>query len=163
MSKPLQLDIAEPVWLRVAREYDGLCETIAGKPNPQVAEFFQATKFKGGTSKDAWCSAFMCHVFEQCKLHHPRSARARDWLEHGTRLLRPRVGCITVFRRPDPKDKPTSLKTYARGLHHVTLWTKDEGSWQLCYGGNQNNRVCLKPYPTADLIAWIWPKQQAED
>lgn len=154
---PLQLDLDAPVWLLEARKYDGLHESRGDGPE-LVKQFFQATKFKGGDHKDAWCSAFLCHVFEQCGLRHPRSARAKDWLDgYGTPILRPRVGCISVFRRPDPLSKPA---TYHRDYGHVTLWTSSEGSWQLCYGGNQNNRVCLKPYPTADHLGWFWPIQQ---
>ena len=145
-----------PAWLVKAREFDGLHEKHGTGPE-LVKTFFQATGFKGGDAADAWCSAFVCHVFELCDLPHPRSASAQRWLNWGYPLLRPRLGCITVFRRPDKKAQASDPDTWNHGNGHVALWLKTEGSYQHVYGGNQHNRVCAKPYQTADWLAWRWP------
>ena len=145
---------AEPPWLAQAREYDGLSEKLpGGEPNPRIAEFFQATKFKQGDADDAWCSAFMCHVFGELGIAHPHSARARDWLGWGVPLIRPKLGCVIVFRRPDN----VRATSYRKGFGHVGLWLRDASPrWAEVYGGNQNQRVGKRLYANGDVLGWRW-------
>jgi hypothetical protein len=49
----------DPPWLAIARGELGTRELVNGKANPKIAEYFQATGFKGGDAQDAWCSAFV--------------------------------------------------------------------------------------------------------
>lgn len=132
--------------MAIARALDGTRELINGKHNPLIAEFFQATKFKGGDAGDAWCSAFANYCMQRVGVEGSGKANARSWLHWGRALKLPQPGCVVVFARPpDP----------ASG--HVAFFVREEKAWIHVLGGNQNNSVCVRPYARARLLGYRLP------
>lgn len=147
-------------WLRVAHQYDGLRElTDAGELSDTVRDFFRSTRFPRElvNKRTAWCSAFACTCFELAGVKHPRSARARDFLDspHFVRLKRPVRGALLVFER-------FVAGKVSDDAGHVGFCDRDLVSpHQLevaCYGGNQRNAACMERKKLQHLIATLWPK-----
>lgn len=137
----------EPAWLAMARTYLDTRERLpSGKPNPLIAEFFQSTKYKGGDAGDAWCSAFANHCMAKVGVAGSGKANARSWLNWGSAAKLPSLGCIVVFARPPEP---------AAG--HVAFFVGEEKTWIHVLGGNQNNSVCIRPYPRARLLGYRVP------
>ena len=139
----------EPPWMRIARSYLGVRERLPnGQPNPLIAQFFQATGFKGGTAANAWCSAFANHCMLKAGLRGSGRANALSWLEWGIPLAMPVPGCIAVFDRP-------ATPTPDDG--HVFFFVSEEKNWINGVGGNQANMVCQRPYARARLKGYRMP------
>ena len=136
-----------PPWFEVARLQEGVRELVRGQPNPQIAEYFQATGFKGGDAGDAWCSAFANWCMREVGQRGTGKANARSWLNWGEILEKPIPGCVVVFSRPP---SPAS--------GHVAFFVREDGpSWIRVLGGNQRNMVCEAPYARARLLGYRWP------
>lgn len=155
---PIQIsrdDYNAAPWMRVAHGHLGLHElTDAGELNPVVRGFFDHTNFPPAliTKRTAWCAAFACTCLEEVQIVSPHSAGARHFETWGYALQRPVWGCIAVFRRgPDRTKRRGSPK---RHVGFVDTVGRGEA---LIFGGNQDNRAKLKPYPLADLVALRWP------
>ena len=141
---------ADPPWLQVARLELGVRERLPdGRPNPRVHEYFQATRFKGGTALDAWCSAFLCWVMERAGIASTDRAAARSWLEWGVPLDAPRVGCVAVYWRGKPNAH----------TGHVGTWVGSEGLYDRVLGGNEGDAVAVRPYAKARLLGYRWVSQ----
>ncbi|NDJ78779.1 MAG: TIGR02594 family protein, partial [Chloroflexi bacterium] len=83
------------------------------------------------------------------------SAAARSWLRwsDGIPLDVPRYGCIVVFRRlVDGVDNGRA--------GHVAFYVESSGNEIRVLGGNQNNAVSIKGYPSSDLLGYLWPKYE---
>lgn len=146
-------------WLRIAHRYDGLRELDdSGELNPTVRDFFRNTRFPRElvTKSTAWCSAFVCTVFEISGVPHPHSARARDFLRSPlfVELRAPVLGCVLVFERT------VGLTHDLYG--HVAFCDRSLLSAQqldvVCFGGNQDNAACARRKNLATLVASLWPK-----
>jgi len=147
-------------WLRIAHQYDGLRElTDAGELNDTVRDFFRSTRFPRELvdKRTPWCAAFACTCFELANVKHPRSARAKDFLDspHFVKLRRPVRGAALVFER----FVAGKLTEHAG---HVTFCDRDPLSVHqvevACFGGNQRNAACMERRKTEHLIATLWPK-----
>lgn len=148
---------AEPAWLQIAREYDGLRENSV-RGQELIPEFFRMAGVSGDHA-DAWCGAYASWCMRQAGIEPPKvGARARNWLAWGETLLGPRYGCVVVFRRPDPQPKTGSKRTYHRGLGHVAFLIEQHDIYTEAYGGNQMSRVCRADYPTDDILGYRWPE-----
>lgn len=136
-----------PPWLITARGELGVRErTASGTANPRIAEYFQATGYKGGTALDAWCSAFANWAMLQCGLQGSGKASARSWCDWGVELAEPRVGCIAVYSRGSANG----------GQGHVGFWTASDQLYDHVLGGNEGNAVAIKPYARARLLGYRW-------
>lgn len=137
-----------PEWYLHARAELGTHESqLDGKPNPRVHEYFQTTAFKAGDADDAWCSAFVNWCMQRSGIKGTGSAAARSWMRWGMALPKPRLGCIAVFWRGDPK----------AATGHVALYVGESVSTISVLGGNQHNQVCVAPYPRARLLGYRYP------
>lgn len=137
----------DPPWLITARDEIGVRERNAnGVPNPRIAEYFQATSYKGGTAADAWCSAFANWAMVRTGLKGTGKANARSWCDWGAVLIVPRVGCVAVYSRGEPRS----------GQGHVGFWVGTDGTYDSVLGGNEGNAVAIKPYARARLLGYRW-------
>lgn len=138
-------------WIQHAQREEGTRETVNGKNNPRIHDYFQATGFKAGEASDAWCSAFANWCMKQAGIKGTNSAAAQSWLRWGVELplTEPRPGCIVVFSRPTPTNPNSG---------HVAFYVRSTRGYIHVLGGNQNNRVCVRPYPSSRLLGYRWPE-----
>lgn len=139
-------------WIRVAVGELGQRER-AGKRrnNPRILGYLRAVGLEGW-DETPWCAAFANWCMARAGIPGTGRATARSWLAWGTALdlTRPRFGCVTVLRRTA---NPT------RG--HVGFWVGTRPGQVLLLGGNQNDTVCVKGYPLANVLGLRWPARRA--
>lgn len=141
-------------WMPLAIAEIGVREQPGAANNPRVLEYLHSTSLgEADASKDStfWCSAFVNWCVERAGYAGTDSARARDWIHWGKELVKPRRGCITVFRRPcSPKDRKKSCG-------HVAFFIELTGKNVRVLGGNQGDQVCIAAYPKDDLLSYRIP------
>lgn len=160
-EKPLQpavphVHIEPPPWFLHAQTYEkaGILEVPGAAAHPTILSFFNYTTLKGTklalTDETAWCSAFACACMEQTGIRSSHSAAARSWLTWGDELAAPKLGCIVVCKRVDPKNTAAA---------HVGFYAGHRSDDRfLLLGGNQSNRVCTKAEPYSNVLGYRWPK-----
>lgn len=151
-----QLAEAElPRWFRHAQTFEraGVIERPGVDSHPTILSFFNYTTLKGtklaSSDETAWCSAFVCAMFEQVGIKSTKSAAARSWLGWGEELKAPVLGCVVVSERKVKDNEAAAHVAFYAG--HVT------SDQYASMGGNQNNKVCtiLKPY--LRVLSYRWP------
>ena len=143
-------------WLDWAIKELGVHESPGPEATPRIVFYDSFTTLKATSDEVAWCSAFGCAAMENNGIRSPRSAHARDWLKWGVRLQTPKIGCVAILNRggsPDPSviDGPGHF-TF---VYSVPVSGSFEG-----LGGNQGDQVKISHFKTADVLAWIWPKEE---
>jgi uncharacterized protein (TIGR02594 family) len=140
--------MTEPEWLRLARKEVGVKESPGFENNPVVQQYY----VDAGTGKmpDSvpWCAAFVGAMLKRAGYKGTGMLAARTYLNWGTKLVKPKLGCIVVFERGNVKWQG-----------HVTLFIKEHGPYIRCLGGNQNDAVTYADYPKSKLLGYRWPKE----
>jgi uncharacterized protein (TIGR02594 family) len=132
--------------LTTALRYGGTREIKGDKDNPLIVEWFAIAGARWiKDDEHAWCSAFACAIAAEAGYHHPRTVRARKWMnltiEQAT-PVRPEdllPGDAVVYRR--------------RSAGHVGFYlcrNRRNDIWTI--GGNQGDEVKPKVYELEDLI-----------
>lgn len=134
----------EMPWLDVARKELGQSELSGSKHNKRIIEYHKATTLKASDDETAWCSSFVCWVLETAGFASTRNAWARSFLDYGTRLIQPQLGCIVVFKR-------------GSNSGHVGFWMGETSGKVMVLSGNQDNMVKLKEYYKSDVLGYRWP------
>ena len=137
----------EPVWMIEARKHIGLAE-VPGKGNNMTITNW-LVKLNYGWRDDAtpWCGTFVAHCMLECGIQPPIiGARARAWLQWGVAILTPVVGAVVVFERKG-------------GGHVGFVCGQDEGGNLMCLGGNQGDRVSIRPFNVSRVIGFRWPRE----
>jgi uncharacterized protein (TIGR02594 family) len=144
--------IPEPIWLTIAIAELGVKETAGTRDTARIVEYLRATNLppKMWHDSTAHCAAFVSWCLGMAGLHNPRFAQARSFLSYGTKLQKPRGGCIVVFSRPpDPNHG------------HVAFFPADQTqaapNMYRVLGANQRNQVCYADYPMLRAIGFRWP------
>lgn len=141
-----------PPWMRVARAEVGVRSAPPGQNNPRITAYHAGTNIAGYDDKAAWCSSFVNWCLAEVGLRGTGSALARSWLDWGEALEAPRLGCIAVLTRDDPRP----------WTGHVGFYLRHEGERIVLFGGNQLDCVCENDYPAASLLAYRWPALRLE-
>lgn len=146
----------EPPWLTIAIHQLGVQE-IAGKmANPKIVEYLRTTKLPDSmrvSDETPWCSAFVNWCMERSGIPGTGLANARSWLTWGESLAKPKRGAVMVFA-DDARGPSAGHVTF----YWETTTTLIGGSTLYdCLGGNQGNKVCMRRYPPARLLAIRWP------
>ena len=144
--KPVVSD--EPEWLTVARSYIGLEEIVGSKHNETILKFWERCHLPFKDDETPWCAGFVGGVLEECGIRSTRSGLARSYLKWGRELKDPVVGCIVVFWRGHV-DSPHG--------HVAFVGAPPTGIIIPSLGGNQGNKVCVKPYPRARVLSFRMP------
>ncbi len=132
-------------WMSTAMKELGQKEVPGKKSNPQIMEYFKASKFWGkddSGSENAWCASFTSWVMKQHSYAKPKSAyRAKSWLNFGKTLSKPVYGAIGIKSRV--------------GGGHVAFVVGQSKDGKLLYmlGGNQKDEVNIRSYDKS-----IWEK-----
>lgn len=140
-----QLDVLEKI-IATARKELGVAELPGGAHNPRILEYFKRTSYKAATDEEAWCSAFVSWVLEECGLSSTKSAWARSYLTWGARIINPVEGCIVVLSRGADR---------AQG--HVGFYVGEDESNIFVLGGNQGNAVKIAAYPKTRFLDYRRP------
>lgn len=133
-----------PPWLVIAVEelHRGVVEIPGPKHEARILEYHATTTFHATVDEVPWCSSFVNWCVERAGLKGTKSAAARSWEAWGlaSELV---PGAIVVFPRP------------AAGpmAGHVGFCIAVIGDYVLILGGNQDNRVSVKPYRTRSIVA----------
>lgn len=107
--------------------------------------FMTALKYWGQNYKAygfPWCAAFLNDIFTECGVKGTGSNMARSFLDIGEHISEPRPGDIMVFWRVE-KDSPWG---------HAGLYVYEDADQYYILGGNQDNRVKIKPYLKSTLL-----------
>ena len=145
---PLPAD-SKATWYALARREIGVTESAVSN-NPRILEYHASTTLPGHLARrdeTPWCSSFVNWCIAKTGLEGTNSARARSWEKWGSRLRKPREGCIVVLTRP------------AGGANagHVGFYVRETATHIRLLGGNQANSVKESNYPKSRLIGYRWP------
>lgn len=147
-----------PIWLVYAEGFLGQREV----PGPGASawirslwmglrggSWFWTSIGKGDDSKLPWCGAFVAHCLQNCHMAHAqRYASAKAWLEWGTKLTGPALGCVVVFEREG-------------GGHVGFVYGRDTKGRLLVLGGNQGDAVSIAPFDLKRVVGYRWPEDVA--
>lgn len=140
------MDATEPAWMAAARSKLGEHELAGDADNPFIVACLAAVGLPHQHDETAWCSAFANWAMRSVGMTATGRANARSWLQWGEPLPKPIIGAVCVFSRPpDPSHG------------HVGFYAGETEDSVLVLGGNEDNRVEIKPYPKARLIGYRWP------
>ncbi len=91
-----------------------------------------------------WCSTFINYLAKKNGYVRSHELTARSWLKTGGELKSPRLGCIVVFSRGNPKG----------WQGHVGIYINENDTHIYCLGGNQKNEVNISMYPKSRLLGY---------
>lgn len=143
----VEIDSNQAKLLDVVASNYGLQDIIGDSSNEEVLRFFAETNHPEIIDDEtSWCSTYMCWCAQIVNLENSPSLLARSWLEIGTPVDTPKVGDIVVFWR----EKQNSWQG------HVSVYiNEDSETHQIyCLGGNQDDKVCVKPYPSEQVLGY---------
>ena len=125
----------------------GTAEVLGKASNPRIDQYLSTTSLPEGMIEDStpWCSAFVnwCHVM--AGIEGTNRANARSWLEWGEEVKwPPQVGDVTELWRNSQKG--------SKG--HVGFYVREDKNRVFLLGGNQNNKVCIAPYPKVRIMGY---------
>lgn len=138
--------MTEPRWLAIAREDLGIAETPGKETTPTIRRWLIELGAWWRDDETPWCGVAVAHWMREAGLQIPKHYyRARAWLEWGTILSAPTLGCVAVFDR--------------RGGGHVGLVVGRASRFNdlLVIGGNQGNRVSIAAFPRERVLGYRWP------
>jgi len=132
-----------------AFSYYGLKEFAGVKHNPVILDFFKAIGHKWvDDDETAWCAAFANYCCLSTIGKHTGKLNARSFLEFGVRTTTPKLGDLVVLWRVSPD----SWKG------HVGFYISESENHVYLLGGNQDNQVCIKPYPKERVLSYQIPR-----
>lgn len=130
--------------LQVALSQIGIKEAVGKEDNPEVLKYFEALGYGSLHDETAWCSAFVNWVAIECGLEFSGKLTARSWLNIGWPVYDPEPGDLVIYWRE-------SINSW-KG--HVGFFCREYKGWIYTLGGNQNNQVNIKAYPSERLLAY---------
>jgi uncharacterized protein (TIGR02594 family) len=145
------LDFSHCPWLRFAVQEAraGVREDLRpGRSNSRVNEYLRTVNLSD--DETPWCSAFANWCMGQAGLTGSGRANARSWMTWGGPVVGCRLGSVAVFRRGN-----SSWRGHV-GFYVGDCLDQGETS-MLVMGGNQDDSVCVKPYPYSRLLGLRWP------
>ena len=140
------MDAPEPKWLVEARRHLGLAEIKGPQHSPEILKMWRDIK-RGGIKDDEtpWCAAFVGAMLERTGIKSSRFEGARSFLQWGSLLPEPVLGCVVVFSR-------------AGGGHVGFAVGKDQAGNILVLGGNQADAVNIRAFPVSRVTGYRWPE-----
>lgn len=147
LSPPL-VDSQHPNWYALAHSFIGLEEIVGARHNEKILEFWKFCGLPFRDDETPWCAGFVGGILERCGLRSSRSGMARSYLKWGKSIAEPRVGAIVVYWR---------VSRYSASGHVGFVAGPYDGGFIPTLGGNQGNKVCIKPYPASRVLSYRWP------
>jgi uncharacterized protein (TIGR02594 family) len=140
-----------PEWYRLAWADRGVTEFKGKRHNPTVVAYFRDAGFSAiKDDETAWCAAAVNAWLVRGGQPGSRSLAAKSFMNWGKALDRPRVGCVVVLHRGDPKG----------WQGHVGLYAGETATHVLLLGGNQGDAVSVAKFPKSRVMpgGYRWPK-----
>ena len=91
---------------------------------------------------ELWCARILNAALKEAGVEGTSSAMARSFLDFGGHISEPQIGDIVVLWR-EAKESP---------FGHCGLYVYEDADSYFLLGGNQDNRVKIKPYPKTQLL-----------
>lgn len=137
--------MSEPLWLSIARKDIGIEETPGKEATPAIQRWLIELGAWWRDDETPWCGVACAHWLRAAGSPIPKHYyRARAWLDWGTPLMQPALGCVAVFER--------------RGGGHVGLVVgRTDLDNLLVLGGNQGNRVSIASFSPDRVLGYRWP------
>ncbi|WP_062062702.1 TIGR02594 family protein [Aquimarina longa] len=133
--------------IEIALAEYGVTERNGTLHDKRILQYFKDIGHSWVTTDEvAWCSAFVNWVALQSGCSRSNKLNARSWLNVGNKVTTPTLGDVVVFWR----EKRSSWK----GHVGFFIGYSEDKREIYCLGGNQNNRVCIKAYPTYRLLGF---------
>lgn len=172
--------LAVPPWVAMARKEvaRGVREEKGiGSNNPRILEYINTFGYLGDidhkvkdrrsgnkvasgkkmseVDETPWCACFVNWCLINAGQPRGPSARARDWLDYGTKISTPRLGAIAVvYHTPGASTAGTTSSGY-----HVAFYTGGAGNSVTLLGGNQGDAASEKTYKGYWTVqGYTWPK-----
>lgn len=150
--------MSEPVWLTEARKLLGLQEIPGLRTAPEIAELWADAGIKISDDETPWCAAFVGGCLKRAGVKPTGSAAARSYSTWGfdvfdLGLEGIPVGAIVVYRRdPNPLQGHVGFAVGRTAEGHI-----------LTLGGNQADKVSIRPFKRERLITARWPVEGKND
>ena len=138
--------MSEPIWLTVARAFDGLAEVPGPGNNPVILNWVGYVGAPKWYDRDShpWCGLFASVICKATQLPAPGKGfdliRALTFAKYGRALRLPTLGAFMVFGRS--------------GGHHVGWYLGERNDAFRIFGANQSDKVCA---------TWIQKDRLVED
>jgi uncharacterized protein (TIGR02594 family) len=142
--------MVEPKWLTLARAEIGTHEIAGEHDNPKIIRYYaDAGHPEIKHDETAWCAAFACAMLQRAGENSPKTLSAREFVRWGKKLDKPKLGCICVFSRGDPRSYQG----------HVGFYVGEEDGNILLLGGNQGDAASIAQHSKNNLLGYRWPVQ----
>ena len=139
-----------PSWLIVARSYLGVTEVPGKGDSPTIQRWLRGLKAWWSDDATPWCGTFVATCIRESGYHPPPHwYRARAYLDWGSVLRSPRVGCVVVYERKG-------------GGHVGFIEGRDLRGRLMTIGGNQADRVSVAPFESSRVLGFRWPPSVAQ-
>lgn len=150
--------MSEPLWVVEGRRLIGL-EEIHGPGNaPQIVELWADAGIKISDDETPWCAAFVGGCLKRARVKPTGSAAARSYSNWGFDVWNlgnagiP-VGAVIVFKRdPNPAQGHVGFAVGITAEGHI-----------MTLGGNQANKVSVRPFKADRIVAVRWPVEGRDD
>ncbi len=139
----------ESPWLFLARKEIGTKEIPGPESSERVLEYHRHTYLMASDDDIAWCSSFVNFCFVKAGYIGTDKPNARSWMNWGSELPGPKVGCVVVLWR----GSSNSWKG------HVGLYLRQDEKNIYVLGGNQSNMVRVSKYKKSRVLGYRWPKE----
>ena len=125
----------------------GQKEAPGDEDNPRISEYLK-TVGMGGSDEIPWCAAYVNWCLVNSKVEGTGKPNAKSFNNWGFDIQAPRPGAITVFHRGSQAWQG-----------HVGFFLDQTTSYVYLLGGNQENKVCLRPYSKSRLVGYRWSSE----
>lgn len=140
--------MSEPAWLALARRSIGVKEVPGRETSPVIRRWLLALKAWWTDDETPWCGVAVAWWITAAHLTPPAAwYRARAWLDWGTELREPILGCVVVYER-------------GAGGHVGLVVGVDAQDRLMTLGGNQRDRVSVAPFERRRVLGYRWPAGQ---
>ncbi|QVW00519.1 putative baseplate hub subunit and tail lysozyme [Vibrio phage ICP1] len=140
--------ITNTPWVSEAIEDYFVSEIKGEKHNPRVVQYFKDAHSSWFTDDETpWCAAAVSSWLERVGIRSVRSARARDHINFGTKLLEPRFGAIVVLERG-------ANSGHVGFVNGVTA----DGKQIKVLGGNQSDSVNERMFQVTRVLGYRQPE-----
>jgi uncharacterized protein (TIGR02594 family) len=141
--------LADPAWITTAKQYLNQAEIKGPHHNPHVVKWWKKIGAPFKDDETPWCGAFVGGVLAETGIPPVAGgASARAWNKLGKKLDKPAVGCVVVFWRGSPS---------AATGHVGFVVGKDQHGNLMVLGGNQGDKVSIKPFSRDRVVGYRWP------